>query len=137
MLRLPRLLQAYLLVALFDLVGAAVAASTGLTGVERTIVSGSAINAPIPFLALQLTVVGVAVAFANRRPGVTAAALLVPIGTVSVLSGFTDGSFGQALNAPQRAIQLGIVAATAATVVFAALQVADAVSRPRTDAVSA
>ena len=47
MLRLPRLLQAYLLVALFDLVGAAVAASTGLTGVERTIVSGSAINAPI------------------------------------------------------------------------------------------
>ena len=129
--RMPRLAKAYLLVALLDIVGAVVAVSTGLGGVERTIVSGTAISAPIPFLAAQLTVVSLATAFAHRRIGTGAAALLVAMGTLSVLSGFGDGSFSRALTTPERAIQLGIVAATALTVLFALGQVATAFRNPR------
>src|SRR5579871_2487605 len=106
LVRLPRLAQALLLVAVFDLVGAAVAAHAGLAGAQTAIVSGTAINAPIPFLAAQLAILGVATAFAHRRIGTAAAAFLAAMGTVSVVSGFGDGSFGHALTAPERAIQL-------------------------------
>lgn len=135
MSKLPRLLQAYLFVALFDLVGAVVAVSTDLAGAERAVLSGTAINAPLPFLAVQLAIVTVAVSLAHRRLGAAAAALLVPLGTVSVLSGFSDGSFTRDLDALERAIQLGIVAATAVTVVVAARQVDHALRRRRSAAV--
>ena len=135
--RMPRLAQAYVLVAVFDVVGAVVAAAAGLGSAERAIVSGTPINAPIPFLAVQLTVVALATAFAQRRAGTAAAALLVALGSVSVVSGFGDGSFARTLTMPERAIQIGLVAATASTVLFALGQVKSAVRRPRAAATAA
>jgi hypothetical protein len=135
--RMPRLAQAYALVALLDLVGAVVAVGGGLDGARRAIVSGTPINAPIPFLAAQLAIVAVATALAGRRIGTAAAALLAALGTVSVLSGFGDGSFHHALSAPERAIQLGVVAATALTVLFALAQVTAALRGPRPAATAA
>ena len=122
--RLPRLIQAYLLVAVADVVGAIVAVATGLASTGHTLVSGTAINAPFPFLAGQLAVAAVAVSRRHRNIGAAAAAVLIVVGALSVLSGFGDGSYSHsALTAGDRAIQLTIVIATAFTVVLAAVQI--------------
>jgi hypothetical protein len=127
--RLPRLAQTYLVVAAADLVGAVVAATSGLVGAERAIVSGSAINAPLPFLAGQLAVLAVATRLRRHAVGTAAAAVLCAAGVVSVVSGFGDGSYAAALDAGERAIQLVLVAATAVTVPLAAAQVVAAARR--------
>lgn len=122
--RLPRLLQAYLLVALADLVGAVVAIATGLASASHTLISGTAINAPFPFLAGQLAIAALAASRPRRPIGTAAAALLIILGSMSVLSGFGDASYSNsALTAAERAIQLSIVTATALTVAAAAAQV--------------
>jgi len=128
--RFPPLARAYLLVAAADAVGVVLAVSGGLDGLGRALGSGTPINAPIPFLVGQLAVAALAVTREGRRLGTVAAALLAVLGTVSVLSGLGDGSFTTALTAPERAVQLAIVAATGLTVVLAVKQVV-AARRPQ------
>jgi hypothetical protein len=111
-----------------DVAGFIVATATGLSGVTTAIVSGTSINAPAPFVVVQMTIAGLAVAYRSRLRGTIAAGLLVPACLVSILSGFTDGSFGdRALGAGDVAVQAWIVVATAALGALAARQVATAV----------
>jgi hypothetical protein len=111
-----------------DIAGFVVATATGLTGVTTAIVSGTSINAPAPFVVVQMTVAGLAAAYRGRLGGTVAAGLLVPLCLVSIGSGFTDGSFGDAaLTGGDVAVQVWIVVATAALGALAARQVAAAV----------
>jgi hypothetical protein len=110
-----------------DMAGFVVATATGLAGVTTAIISGTSINAPAPFVVVQMTVVSVAAAYRGRPGGTVAAGLLVPLCLVSICSGFTDGSFGDsALNGGDVAVQVWIVVATAALGALAARQVAAA-----------
>ena len=129
---LPLLVRLYLLVAAADLMGALVAMQTGLAPTGRAIGSGTAINAPLPFLGVQLAIVTTAVAWRGRRAGTLAAALLVGIGVASVLSGFGDGSYATSLTVVQRAVQIVLVTATSLTIPVAASQVAAAVRQRHT-----
>jgi hypothetical protein len=129
--RLPLLARLYLFVALADIVGALVATHTGLAHTSRAIVSGTAISAPLPFLAAQLAIVTAAAAWRGRRAGTLAAAVLIIIGVASVLSGFSDGSYTAALTVVQRVIQIMVVTATILTVPVAAAQVRAAGQRRR------
>ena len=111
-----------------DIAGFVVATATGLAGLTTAIVSGTSINAPAPFVAVQMTVAGLAAAYRGRPGGTVAAGLLVPLCLVSVGSGFTDGSFGDAaLNGGDIGVQAWIVVATAALGALAARQLAAAV----------
>jgi hypothetical protein len=127
--RLPLLARLYLLVAAADVVGALVAVHTGLAHTGRAIGSGTAINGPIFFLVAQLTVVTAALAWRGRRAGTLAAALLVVMGLVSVLSGLSDGSYTATLTVVQRAVQIVLVTATTLTIPIAAAQVIEAAGR--------
>lgn len=124
--RLPSPAQACLMVAALDVVGGIVAISAGLAGAGRTVVSGSALNAPLPFLIAQLLVAAVATRSAHRRLGVAAAALLVAMGLISVLSGLGDGSYTRALTAAERSVQVALVAITVLMTVSAGALVAGA-----------
>ena len=130
--RLPLLARLYLLVAAADLVGALAAIHTGLAHTSRAIGTGTAINAPFPFLVAQLAIVTAAAARRERRTGTLAAALLVAIGLASVLSGFGDGSYTANLTVAQRAVQIVLVTATTLTIPVAAAQVLAAAQRRRT-----
>jgi len=136
--RPPLLARLYLLVAAADLGGALVAVQTRLAHTERAIGSGTAINAPFPFLIAQLAIVTAAVAWRGRRAGTLAAGLLVLIGLASVLSGIADGSYTTNLTAIQRAVQIVLVTATTLTIPVAAAQLlAAAKPRPTARTVSA
>jgi hypothetical protein len=130
--RLPLLARLYLLVAAADLVGAVVAIQTGLAHTSRAIGSGTAINAPFPFLVAQLAIVTAAAAWRERRAGTLAAALLVVVGLASVLSGFGDSSYTANLTVVQRTVQTVLVTATTLTIPVAAAQVLAAAQRRRT-----
>jgi hypothetical protein len=123
-----------MLVAASDVVGVIIAIQTGLAHPGRAIGSGSHINGPLPFLAVQLAIVTVATVCRERRLGTLAAALLVVIGAASVLSGFGDGSYTAALTVTQRAVQIALVTATILTVPVAAAQVIAATQRRRASA---
>ncbi|HEX5248192.1 MAG TPA: hypothetical protein VFW14_00870 [Gaiellales bacterium] len=110
-----------------DVAGFIVATTSGLSGVSHAIVSGTSINAPAPFVVVQMTIAALAVAYRGRLGGTIAAGLLVPLCLVSVLSGFADGSFGDsALGAGEIAVQPAIVVATAVLGTLAGRQVATA-----------
>jgi hypothetical protein len=135
--RLPLLARLYLLVAAADVVGALVAVQTGLAHTGRAVGSGTAINAPFPFLVAQLAIVTAGVALRERRAGTLAAALLVIIGLASVLSGFGDGSYTTTLTVVQRAVQIILVTATTLSIPVAAAQLLEAARRRRTGTVTA
>jgi len=130
--RIPSLARLYLLIAAADLVGAFVAIHTGLAPTARTIGSGTAINAPFPFLIAQLAIVTAATGWRGHRAGTVAAALLVVVGVASALSGLGDGSYTATLTVAQRAVQIALVTATALTVPVAAAQVIAAAQGRRT-----
>ena len=110
-----------------DVAGFAVATTSGLSGVSHAVVSGTSINAPAPFVVVQMTIAGLAVAYRGRIGGTIAAGLLVPLCLLSILSGFADGSFGDsALGAGEIAVQAAIVVATAVLASLAGRQVAAA-----------
>jgi hypothetical protein len=73
----------------------------------HAIVSGTASNAPLPFVAVQALAVAAAV---RHRAG---AALLAALCVVSVVSGFSDGSYAADLSAVERTVQLALVSVTA------------------------
>ena len=116
------LTRLFAIVLAFDVLGLIVAGSDDL---GRAIDAGTADNAPFPFVAVQALVV--AAALRHRA----AAAVLTVLCLVSVVSGFSDGSYAADLSAAERVIQLGIVTATAALGAVAAR----AAIRPRALAV--
>ena len=67
----------------------------------------------------------------RRRAGTLAAALLVPTGAVSVLSGLGDGSYTTALTFAQRSVQIVLVTATTLTVPVPGAQIITAARRKR------
>ena len=98
------LTRLFALVVAFDVLGLLVA---GTDDLGRAIVSGTAANAPFPFVAFQALLVAAAV---RHRAG---AAVLAAACVISVVSGFSDGSYTADLSAVERTVQLGIVATTA------------------------
>jgi hypothetical protein len=98
------LTRLFAVVLAFDVAGLLVAGGD----VGHAIVSGTASNAPFPFVAVQALVVALAL---RHRAG---AAVLAALCVVSVVSGFGDGSYTADLSAAERVVQVGIVAATAA-----------------------
>lgn len=111
-----------------DVAGFVVVTTAGLSGASHAIVSGTSTNAPAPFVVVQMTIAGLAVACRGRIGGTIAAGLLVPLCPVSILSGFADGSFGDsALGAGDIVVQAAIVVATALLGALAARQVATAI----------
>jgi hypothetical protein len=119
--------NAFLAVLALDVAGLVVALATGSHDLGEALVTGTPINAPFTFVAVQALAV---LAALRHRAG---AALLAALSAVSVISGFADGSYGAALGAGELAIQLGIVAATVALGALAAV----AAVRPRARAVPA
>src|SRR3954464_1612188 len=105
------LTRLFAVVVAFDGLGLIVAGGDDL---GHAIVSGTAANAPVPFMAVQALVVYLAL---RHR---AAAGLLTVLCFISVISGFSDGSFAGGLTAAERVIQLGIVASTAVLGVVAA-----------------
>jgi len=96
------LTRLFSLVVVFDVLGLLVANET----FGDKLLNGTAVNAPIPFVVVQ----GLVVLAATRyRAGAAALALLC---LISVVSGFSDGSYAADLTAAERVIQLGIVAST-------------------------
>jgi hypothetical protein len=96
------LTRLFSLVVAFDILGLLVANDS----LGDKLVSGTAINAPVPFVVVQ----GLAVLAATRyRAGAVVLALLC---LVSVVSGTGDGSYAADLAAGERLIQIGVVAST-------------------------
>jgi hypothetical protein len=100
------LLRTFSVVLALDVVGLAVALATGPDDLGHALVVGTPINAPFTFVAVQALIV---LAATRHRAG---AAVLAVLCTISVVSGFSDGSFADDLSAAERAIQLALVAAT-------------------------
>lgn len=110
----------------FDVIGLVVSVATRREDILDALVIGTAINAPFTFVAVQALVVMAAVRLRGNA-GRAAAVLLVLLSAISVISGFEDGSYAAQLAVGERAIQLGLVAATAAMGLLAAAVVV----RPR------
>jgi len=104
------LTRLFSLVLAFDILGLAVSGEP----LGDKLLVGTPINAPFTFVAVQALIV-----FAATRYR-AAAGVLTVLCLVSVVSGFSDGSYAADLTAAERFIQLGIVAATAALGVAAA-----------------
>ena len=85
--------------------------------------TGTPLNAPLPFIAVQALVL--AAARPNRATQTAASAAVAALGAVSIASGFFDGGYaaeGYNLSLGERGIQGAIVAATAVTTIAAATQ---------------
>jgi hypothetical protein len=115
------LTRLFAIVLAFDVLGLAVSGEP----LSDKLLVGTPINAPFTFVAVQALIV----AAATRHRA--AAGVLTVLCLVSVVSGFSDGSFAADLTAGERFIQLGIVASTAALGIAAARSVI----RPRVLAV--
>jgi hypothetical protein len=111
------LTRLFALVLALDVLGLVVAGGD----LGHAIVSGTPANAPFPFVAVQALIVAAAV---RHRAG---AAVLTVLCLISVVSGFSDGSYGADLSAAERTVQLALVSATA---MLGALAVRAAI-RPR------
>ena len=96
------LTRLFSIVLAFDVLGLLVTSDS----FGHAVVSGTAINAPFPFVAAQALIVLAATRYR------TAAVFLGLLCAVSVVSGFSDGSYAADLAAGERFIQLGIVAST-------------------------
>ena len=119
-----RLALAFGVVLASDLAGLAVMVAGGHVDAGEGILKGTPLNAPFPFVGVQVLLVATSVRAGGRaRPA--AAAGLVALGVVSIASGFFDGGYaaeGYNLSPTERGIQGAIVAATAAMTVAAAKQ---------------
>jgi hypothetical protein len=120
------LLRTFSAVLALDILGLAVALATGADDLGHALVVGTPINAPFTFVAVQALIV---LAATRHR---AAAAVLAVLCAVSVVSGFSDGSYADDLSAAERAIQLALVTAT---LMLGALATRVAV-RPRTRVVA-
>jgi hypothetical protein len=106
------LVRTFTIVLALDLLGLTVALATG-TDLGHALITGTSINAPFTFVAVQALIV---LAATRHRAGAIVLAVLC---TISIASGFSDGSFADDLSAAERAIQIALVAATAALGAFA------------------
>ena len=92
------LTRLFAIVLAFDVLGLAVSGEP----LSDKLLVGTPINAPFTFVAVQALIVAAAT---RHRAG---AAVLTVLCLVSVVSGFSDGSFAADLTAVERVIQLGI-----------------------------
>jgi hypothetical protein len=90
-----------------DVLGLVITLAAGREDLVDTLMVGTPVNAPFTFVAVQALIV---LAATRHR---AAAAVLAVLCAVSVVSGAFDGSYGADLSAPDRVIQLSLVAATA------------------------
>jgi hypothetical protein len=120
------LTRTFAIVLALDVLGLVVTLATGAEDLGHALVIGTPINAPFTFVAVQALIV-----LAATRYRVVAG-LLFLICTISVLSGAFDGSYAADLSAADRALQAGLVAATAGLGIAAARRVV----RPGTVAVA-
>lgn len=120
------LTRIFAIVLALDVLGLIVTLATGAEGLGHALVIGTPINAPFTFVAVQALLVFAAL---RHRAG---AAVLFLLCVISVVSGAEDGSYAAELSAVERALQLGIVAAT----VTLGAAAARAVVRPRPRAVA-
>jgi hypothetical protein len=97
-----------------DVLGLVVTLATGAEDLGHALGIGTPINAPFPFVAVQALFVLAAVRYR------AAAAVLAALCLISVVSGASDGSYAADIAAGERAIQVGIVVATAALGALAA-----------------
>jgi hypothetical protein len=104
------LTRLFAIVLAFDVLGLAVSGEP----LGDKLLVGTPISAPFTFVAVQALIVAAAT---RHRAG---AAVLTVLCLISVVSGFSDGSFAADLTAVERTIQLGLVTATAALGVAAA-----------------
>jgi hypothetical protein len=119
------LIRLFAAVLALDVLGLTVTLAAGNEDLVDALVIGTPINAPFTFVAVQALIV---LAATRHRAGAAVLALLC---VVSVVSGASDGSYAADLPAAERALQLGIVSATALLGVAAVR----AVVRPRAPAV--
>lgn len=96
------LTRLFSIVLAFDVLGLLVTSDS----FGHAVVSGTAINAPFPFVVVQALVVLGATRYR------AAAVLLGLLCAISAFSGFGDGSYTADLAAGERIIQLGIVVST-------------------------
>lgn len=101
------LTRIFVAVLALDVLGLAVTLATGSEDLVHALFVGTPINAPFTFVAVQA--LAVLAATRHRAGGV----VLVLLCVVSVVSGAEDGSYAAGLGAAERAIQVGLVAATA------------------------
>jgi hypothetical protein len=120
------LIPTFAIVLALDVLGLVVTLATGAEDLGHALVIGTPINAPFTFVAVQALIV-----LAATRYRVVAAVLFL-LCTISVLSGAFDGSYAAELSAADRALQAGLVAATAGLGIAAARRVV----RPGTVAVA-
>ena len=127
---MPRALPiAFAVVVALDLVGLLVAVAGGMEPLGRAVVIGTPLNAPFTFVAVQGLVVLAAVRAKGAR-GRVAALVLVLLTAVSVVSGFEDGSYAAALAPAERAVQVGLIAATVVLGALAAAATVRGIARP-------
>jgi len=107
------LTRLFAIVVAFDVLGLAVSGEE----LGRALLVGTPISAPFTFVAVQALVVAAATRYRAAAGALTLMCL------VSVVSGFSDGSFAADLTGAERFIQLGLVAATAALGAVAARSV--------------
>ena len=98
------LTRLFAIVVAFDVLGLAVSGEE----LGHALLVGTPISAPFTFVAVQALVVAAATRYR------AAAGVLTVLCLVSVVSGFSDGSFAADLTGAERFIQLGIVVATTA-----------------------
>ena len=104
-----------------DVLGSSVMVGTRRASVREAVLTGTPLNAPLAFVALQAVVL--AAARPGRRTTTATSATVAALGAVSIASGFFDGGYaaeGYNLSLPERSIQGAIVAATAVTTIAAA-----------------
>ena len=103
-------------------VGFSVMVKSRRASVRQALLTGTPLNAPLPFVAVQALVLAAA---SGHETNKAASATVAGLGAVSIASGFFDGGYaaeGYKLSLAERGIQGVIVAATAVTMIAAATQ---------------
>ena len=119
----PVLETAFAGVVAADVVGFLVMVKSRRATVRQALLTGTPLNAPLPFVAVQALVL--AAARPGTRTSTAASATVAALGAVSIASGFFDGGYaaeGYDLSVAERGIQGAIVAATAGVTAAAATQ---------------
>jgi hypothetical protein len=119
--RIPALAVAIACVMTADLIGLTGAVATGRASLTDAVASGTPINAPVPFMAVQVLLTAGVLFWRSTAGGRILAAVLAIICLVSAASGFGDGSYGNSsLSAAGVAVQAAIVVPTLTAAVLAA-----------------
>jgi hypothetical protein len=119
--RIPGLAVAVAAFITADVIGLVGAVVTGRASLADAVASGTPLNAPVPFMAVQLLVTAGVLAWRGAVAGRLLAGLLALLCLISVASGFGDGGYGDpTLSAAGVAVQVAIVVPSLAAAALAA-----------------